>query len=111
MLELLIFLVSLGVLLQVLCGLLIWFVDVARFLQINGSGLSCGSLSAIAFCGGGFNMGLWERASGALFRVPLIHCAVKLYPVILCLSCCRRWFSVSSNHLYLLRIVQVGGGQ
>ena len=64
---------------------------------LEGSGLSCRSLSAMISCGNGLDAGFRERASVALFRVPLIHCAVKLYSMILCLSRCSHGFSISSN--------------
>ena len=46
----------------------------ARISQIHadGSGLSCRSLSAMISSGDGLDAGLRERASGALFSVPLI---------------------------------------
>ena len=40
---------------------------------MDGSGLFCASISAIISCGNGLDAGCRERASGALFRVPLIH--------------------------------------
>ena len=65
------------------------------------------SHSANISWGCGCEKGFLDRVSGALLRVPLIHSAVKLYPMILVFSRSRRRFSISSN-LWLFRIGMSG---
>ena len=52
--------------------------------------------------------GFLDNASGALFRAPLTHSVVKLYPMILVFKRWRRGFSISSRR-WLLRIGMSGG--
>ena len=55
------------------------------------------SLSASASSGCGSTVGLRDRASGTLFRVPFSHVAVNAYPMILVFNRCSRGFWISSS--------------
>ena len=82
-----------------------WETLLARALSFV-SDISCSqnmSSLASALLGRGLDTRLRERASGALFLVPLHHSAMKLQLINLVLSHWRWEFSTSSN-LCLLRI-------
>ena len=53
-------------------------MHMAQISEMDGSGLLCGSFSAISSCGKELNTGFRDKASGALFWIPYHDAALEL---------------------------------
>ena len=75
----------------------------ALISAVDMAAISSISLSASVSSGCGSVVGLRDKASGALFKVPFSQLAVNEYPMILVFRRCSRGFRISSS-LWLFSI-------